>query len=190
MKFLIQHVPAIKRLSLTGIGCWNNLVLDFIPTLNIITGMGGCGKSTIMRSILNAINPVNIGRHCLMPTFSFTSGQIEIEFYKKAVTVDIPALNKGPIEPDIKESLGQFMLKQLHSNLNKSHQGIALLIEAEITSCLDDMQYHQAVELLYVATNQIICIIHNVRFSSMDFPNARVYNCYADIEGNTYIKLQ
>jgi energy-coupling factor transporter ATP-binding protein EcfA2 len=189
MNAIIQIVPEIKRLSLTHVGCWKDLILDFTTSLNIITGMGGCGKSTILRSILQAVHPLDPDQYCLAPTYPSNSGRIGIEFNTKSVVVDIPALNRIHSEPAINESRGQFMLSQLFAYIGGAPQGCALLIEDEVTSCLDDMHYDQAVELLNTATSQIVCIIRN-RFSLKDFPNARVYNCYVDANGIAQIKLQ
>jgi hypothetical protein len=172
----IQIVPAIKRLSLTCIGCWDHLILDFSPFLNIITGMGGCGKSIILQYILQGVHSLDADQYYLMPTHPFTTGRIGIEFYKRSVIVDIPGLNGIPEKP-VNESYGQFMLTYLRYCLSVSPQGMAFLIEDEMTSVLDDMLYPQALELINNATSQIICIIGR-RFSLKDFPNARAYKCY------------
>jgi hypothetical protein len=37
---LIEIVPALKRLELTHVGCWEQLTLEFIPRLNILTELG------------------------------------------------------------------------------------------------------------------------------------------------------
>lgn len=184
----IQIVPTIKRLSLTRVECWNNLILDFIPSLNIITGMGCCGKSTILRSIIQAVHPLDPGQYCLTPTHPFTSGMIGIEFYTQSVVVDIPVLNRIPEEPATDESRGHLMLSQLRSRISAAPKNVSLLIEDEATSCLDDMLYSQALELLNNPTSQIICIIGH-RFSLKDFPNARAYLCYMDNEDITHVEL-
>lgn len=186
---IIQIAPAIKRLSLTTVGCWSNLVLDFNPSLNIITGRGCVGKSTILRSILHAVRPLGSDGYCLTPTYPFTSGRIGIEFYTQSVIVDVPVLNRISEERAIDESYGQFMLSQLRSCTTGTPQGLALLIEDEVTSSLDIIQYHQAVELLNNAASQTICIISCCEFSLKDFSNTRVYNIYMDTEDIPQIKL-
>ena len=176
---IIQIVPAIKRLSLTNIGCWSNLVVDFTPGLNIITGDCGCGKSTILRAILQAIHPLHPDRCPLTPTYPLTSGTIGIEFKMDSVVLDIPVLAGIPEKTDVNESHGQFLLSQLRSHITGATCGFALLIEDTVTAGLDDLQFRQAVEALNNATSQIVSII-GYRFSLKDFPDARVYRCYLD----------
>lgn len=185
---IIQIVPTIKRLSLTRVGCWKNVIIDFIPLLNIITGECGCGKSTILRSILHAIHPLHPDRYPLTPTYSSTSGTIGIEFNRESVVLDIPALAGIPEKPDVNESHGQFMLTQLRSHIAGVTHRFALLIEDEVTSVLNDMRYHQAVKSLNDSTSQIICIIGH-RFSLKDFPNARACCCYLDNKDIAHIEL-
>ena len=42
------HVPAIKKIRLKNIGTFKDATLKFSSGLNIITGGGGSGKSTIL----------------------------------------------------------------------------------------------------------------------------------------------
>jgi GTPase involved in cell partitioning and DNA repair len=186
---LIQIVPAIKRLSLTRVGCWNNLILDFIPSLNIITGMGGCGKSTILRSIIQAVHPLDPGQYCLTPTHPFTSGRIEIEFYTQSVVVDIPVLNRIPEEPAKDESHGHLMLSQLRSRISAAPINVSLLIKDEVTAVLDKPAYVEAVKVLNAAQCQVICLITN-RLNPNDFKHARIYVCSLDRENSLRMTLQ
>ncbi len=176
---MIQIVPAIKRLSLTNVGYWSNLAVDFTPGLNIITGDCGCGKSTILRAILQAIHPLHPDRCPLTPTYPSTSGRIGIEFNGDSVVIDIPGFAGIPEKTDVYESHGQFMLSQLRAHIAGATCGFALLIEDAATAGLDDLQFRQAAEALNTATSQIISII-GYRFSLKDFPDARVYRCYPD----------
>lgn len=184
----IQIVPSIKRLSLTRVGCWNDLILDFTPSLNIITGGGCVGKSTILRSILHSVRPLDLDEYCLTPTDPFTSGAIGIEFSIKSVVLDIPVLAGIPEKTDVKESHGQFMLSRLRSCITGTPRGFALLIEDVVTASLDDIQFRQAVEALNNATSQIVSII-SYRFSLKDFPDARVYKIQMDTGDIPHIKL-
>lgn len=188
MNPFIWHVPAIRRLSLTGIGCWDALNLEFAPALNIITGMGGSGKSTILRAIRYAVNPLDNIPHSLAPAGPFAAGRIEIEFLGSEISVDRSARDEAPASPGKSESLGQIMLECLRSRLQEKHRGMALLVEDEITSCLDDGQYSQAAALLNGARKQVICLIHSHRFSAGDFPGARVYRCYIGDEDSHQIE--
>ncbi len=176
---MIQIVPAIKRLSLTNVGCWSNLVVDFTPGLNIITGDCGCGKSTILRAILQGVHPLHTDRCPFTPTYHSTSGTIGIEFSGNSVVLDIPVLAGIPEKSDVNESHGQFLLSQLRSHITGATCGFALLIEDAVTAGLDDLQFRQAAEAVNNATGQIISII-GYRFSLKDFPDARAYRCYPD----------
>jgi|GEM_PF-3059393 len=176
---MIQIVPAIKRLSLTRVGCWSNLVIDFTSGLNIITGDCGCGKSTILRAMLQAVQPLVWDQYALTPTYPSTSGTIGIEFNRDSVVIDIPVITGIPEKKDVYESHGQFMLSQLRSHIAGATCGFALLIEDAATAGLDNLQFRQAIEALNTAKSQIISIIGH-RFSLKDFPDARVYRCYPD----------
>jgi len=184
----IQVVPAIKRLSLTRVGCWSNLVIDFTPGLNIITGDCGCGKSTILRAMLQAVHPLTSEEYCLTPTVPDTSGRIGIHFYAKSLFIDIPALTGIPEEAAVNESHGHFMLEQLRLHVQGDARGMAVLIEDDVTSGLDNTLYLQAAELLNNATSQIVSII-SYRFSLKDFPDARVYKIQMDTGDIPHIKL-
>ncbi len=191
MNPFIWHVPAIRRLSLTGIGGWDALSIEFAPALNIVIGTGGSGKSTILRAIRYAVNPLDNFPHSLAHPRPLGSGRIEIEFLCPEISVDRSARDKAPVNSEKSESLGQVMLEYLRSRLQEKHRGMALLVEEEITSCLDDRQYSQAAALLNGAGKQVICLIHSHRFSAGDFPGTRVYRCYIGDEGSHQIeKLQ
>ncbi|OPY06860.1 MAG: recombination protein F [Syntrophaceae bacterium PtaB.Bin095] len=188
MNPLIWHVPAIRRLSLTGIGCWDALSLEFAPALNIVTGTGGSGKSTILRAIRYAVNPLDNSPYSLAPARPFAPGRIEIEFLGPEISVDWPARDGAPANPGKGGRLGQIMLACLRSCLQEKHRGMALLVEDDITSCLDDELYDQAAALLNGAGKQVICLIHSHRFSAGDFPGARVYRCYIGDEDSHQIE--
>lgn len=184
---MIQIVPAIKRLSLTGIGCWSNLIVDFTPGLNIITGDCGCGKSTILRAILQAVHPLVWDQYALTPTYPSTSRRIGIEFNGDSVVIDIPGFAGIPGKTDVYESHGQFMLSQLRAHIAGATCGFALLIEDAAMAGLDDLQFRQAIEALNNATSQIVSII-GYRFSLKDFPDARAYRCYLDNKRLSHIE--
>jgi len=174
----IELVPAVRRLGLSRVGCWDNLEMEFLPGLNVITEVGSArGKSTILRSILETIRPT-VGFHCLLtPSEGAAEGRIAIEFMypsisHRLVTTDVPTAPEGAAA-----SVGQRMLETLRSHLLISQRGIGLLIDDDITSPLDAPGYREAVRLLNEATCQVICVIGSQRFDPGDFPIARVFAC-------------
>jgi len=186
MNFPIQIVPAIKRMSLANVGCWQELNIDFIPTLNIITGSDICGKSTILRSILHFVKPYNSNQQFCPPS-PRTSGLISIDFVNKSVDPDTPPIRELPDEPSSTETYGEFMLSTLGSYIKENNKSMALLIEDIATASLTNSQYSKCVELLNSATCQVICII-KYRCLLSDFPGARIYNCHIDKNNNAHIK--
>jgi hypothetical protein len=150
--------------------------------------MGGCGKSTILRSIIQAVHPLDPGQYCLTPTHPFTSGRIEIEFYTQSVVVDIPVLNRIPEEPAKDESHGHLMLSQLRSRISAAPKNVSLLID-EVTAVLDKPAHVEAVKVLNAAQCQVICLIAN-RLNPNDFKYARIYVCSLDRENSLRMTLQ
>lgn len=187
----IQIVPAIKRLELTRVGCWEELTLEFLPELNIITEEGSAwGKTTILRAILQSFLPYSQHEYPLRPTIGFKDGHISIEFMKPSVTLDLSFLTHLHKQRTGQQSSGRFMLSQLHRYLSVTPKDMAVLIENEVTAILDEFSYRKAVELLNQARCQIICIIaHRINFD--DFPKARIYSCSLNQDGKiTNVKLQ
>lgn len=93
----IEIVPAIKRLNLRQVGCWEHLELDFLPGLNIIAEeVSAVGKSTIFRAILYSLNPTSHLECGLTPSFGAEQGSISIEFMSaqsKALDCGCPVTN-------------------------------------------------------------------------------------------------
>jgi hypothetical protein len=174
----IELVPAVRRLGLSRVGCGDELELEFLPGLNVITEIGSArGKSTILRSILQALRPMG-GFLCpLTPPEGAAEGRIAVEFLypsisQRLVTADVPTAPEGDAA-----SMGQRMLETLRTHLRLCQVGMGLLIDADITSPLDAPGYREAVQLLNEATCQVICVIGAQRFDPGDFPAARVFAC-------------
>jgi hypothetical protein len=174
----IELVPAIGRLGLSRVGCWEELDMEFLPGLNVITEIGSaCGKSTILRSILETIRPT-VGFHYLLtPSEGAAEGRIAIEFLYpsiscRLVTADVPTAPESDAA-----SMGQRMLETLRTHLRFSQAGMGLLIDEDIASPLDTPRYREAVRLLNEAPHQVICVIGSQRFDPGDFPSARVFAC-------------
>jgi hypothetical protein len=174
----IGLAPAVRRLGLSRVGCWDELEMEFLPGLNVITEIGSaCGKSTILRSILETIRPT-VGFHYLLtPSEGAAEGRIAVEFLypsisHRLVTADVPTAPESAAA-----SMGQRMLETLRTHLRRSQVGMGLLIDEDITSALDAPKYREAVRLLNEAPCQVICVIGSQRFNPGDFPSSRVFAC-------------
>lgn len=186
----IEVVPAIKRLELIRVGCWEELSLNFLPSLNLITETDATlGKTTILRAILQFVFPSSQYEHPLTPTFGSEEGNITIEFMASRVNISIPIFRGMREQPTANESVGHFMLSQLRSCLKTTPKGMALLINDEVTACLDNHDYREAVDLLNGAQCQVICLIAH-RLNLHDYPNARVYACSIGDGSRVRMRLQ
>jgi hypothetical protein len=174
----IELVPAVRRLGLFRVGCWGELEMEFLPGLNVITEVGAdWGKSTILRSILQALRPAGGFLYPLTPSEGAAEGRIAVEFMYpsiscRLVTADVPTAPESAAA-----SMGQRMLETLRSHLRCSQGGMGLLIDEDLTSPLDAPGYREAVRLLNEAPCQVICVIGSQRFAPGDFPTARVFAC-------------
>lgn len=187
----IEIVPAIKRIELKHVGCWENLCMEFIPGLNIITDDDrGLGKSTILRAIFKALYPLTPMRYSVSPTVDHKEGEISVELmspniairitgshFSSAHTLRIPARKSN-------ESQGQFMLKILRFFIEEAPPGIAILVEGDVIMCLDDNYYAESVKLLNSTRCQVICIIYHYRIDLNQFRQARIFACYRDQEND------
>ena len=181
----IEIVPAIRRLRLARVGCWQEMTLEFLSGLNIITEEGSAwGKTTILRAILQSFLPSIKHKYPLRPTIGFKEGQISIEFMKPSITFELSSFNHLYKQHTDHQGVGRFMLEQLYRYLSVTPKDMAVLIEDEVTAVLDVSSYRKAVDLLNQASCQIICIIsHRIDFH--DFPEARIYSCSVNQDGKT-----
>jgi hypothetical protein len=103
----IEIVPALRRVELLHVGCWEQLNLEFVPGLNIITEAKespGWGKTTIFRAILQALLSSTRIEHPLSVTTGFLDGRISVEFMSPTVSVRLGALDGIQLEPERYES--------------------------------------------------------------------------------------
>lgn len=186
----IAIVPALKNLELQHVGCWDDLKLEFIPGLNIITEEGSTwGKTTIFKAILQSLIPMSQLAHPLSPTMGFEHGTISVEFMSVNHSVVLFSHDDAPQSPLTQESRGEFMLRRLSYWLNEATPNRALLIEDEVTAVLDLNQYTEAVKLINSSRCQVICqMAHRLELKS--YPQARVYGCYMQEHDKVGIKLQ
>jgi hypothetical protein len=185
----IQLVPAIKKITLSHGGYAKDVEMEFIPSLNIITGPGFVwGESIILRSILRTVFPSSFYPCPLSAERYFNTGCISLEFMYQSVTIDVPTLNRLSGKPSANDHYDQYMLSQLHSYINFAPHKMALLIEEESTCDMKDSAYRLAVEWMNTASCQIICVVGN-RFSLPDFPDARVFSCTDDTDNNIRIEV-
>jgi hypothetical protein len=186
----IEIVSALRRVELLHVGCWEQLNLEFVPGLNIITEESPAwGKTTIFRAILQALLSSTRMEHPLSVTTGFLDGRISVEFMSPTVSVRLGALNGVKSKPESHETNGQFMLRLLRSHLEAAIPGAAVLVEDEVTAALDTSQFATAVKVLNDSHCQVICLIPH-RLNLKDFPGARVYVCSSDHANRSRMRLQ
>ncbi len=177
----IEIVPALKRLQLKHIGCWDELCIEFLPGLNIITGAGGSGKSTILRSIMQSVHPSAQMQYSVTPTHGYPAGEILVELMTANVILHIPEPSVIQLTPPNIEPMGTCLLKLLQLNINTASPGLALLVEGDLTGKLDARQFTEAAQLMNESNSQVICIIRQQHRIHPDlFGQARVYACFWD----------
>lgn len=185
----IQLVPAVKKISLSHGGYAKDVEMEFIPSLNIITGPRFVwGESVILRSILRTIFPSSFYPCPLSAEHYFNTGCISLELMHQSVTIDVSTLNRLSGKPSASDHYGQYMLSQLHSYINSAPHNMALLIEDEITCDMKESAYRLAVEWMSTAPCQVICVVGN-RLVLADFPDARIFNCADDTDNNIRIEV-
>ena len=182
----IALIPAVRRLGLYRVGCWDELEMEFLPGLNVVTEIGSArGKSTVLRSILQALRPSAGFNRPLTPSMGSGEGRIAVEFMYPSISLRLVAPNASPIRDSNADSMGQRMLKTLRSHLRRSQVGTGLLVDEDVTSPLDAPGYREAVRLLNEAPCQVICVIGSDRFDPGDFPSARVFACTREDRATT-----
>ena len=184
----IEIVPAIKRLELRQVGCWEHLDLEFLPGLNIITEEGSAvGKTTIFKAILHSIIPTMPLELRLTPTEGYEQGSISIEFMSlhHSVPLRMPSVNYEASEA---ESPGQSMFRSLSTFLAAAPPTMALLIDEVVTARLDEYYYGEAVKFLNSAHCQVICQIPH-RLKIENYPRARIIACLMETPDKVRVKL-
>ena len=179
----IEIIPAIKRLKLKHIGCWDDLCMEFIPGLNIITDAdSGSGKSTILRSILTAAHPSIRIAYPVAPTRGSSEGDILLKYMSQNISIRVLNSPRPPLARSTNESQGQFNLTLLSASIVVAPLGSAVMVEGDIVGRMDKSTYAEAVRLLTTAPCQIICIIGHRDLCQ--FRSARIYTCYWDQEND------
>ncbi len=185
----LQLVPAIKKMVLRCGGYNKDVDMEFLPSLNIITGpVIVLGESMILRSILRTIFPSSFYPCPLSAEHYFNTGCVSLEFMYRSVAINISTLNRLSGKPAAGDHYGRYMLSQLHSYISHAQGNMALLIEEETTCDMTESAYRLAVEWICSAPFQIICVIGE-RFSLSDFPHARVFNCADDSNDDIHIEV-
>ena len=184
----IEIVPAIKRLELRKVGCWEHLDLEFLPGLNIITEEGSAvGKTTIFKAILHSLIPTSPLELRPTPTDGYEQGSISIEFMSLNHSVDLhaPYVNYEASKAD---SPGQAIFRRLSAFLTAATPTMALLIDAAVTSAFDAHYYGEAVKMLNAARCQVICQIPH-RLKLEHHPGARIFACFMETSNKVGMKL-
>ncbi len=172
-----QVVPTVARLELENVGPWRRAELEFAPGLNIITTEpGGAGVTTILRAIMQAVCPLAQPWTPLQPTSGTPTGKVMLEFYDPRIACQIPTASD--LEPSGKTTAEQ-MLAKLESLVLQTPHGMALLMDTQVTSCLDAEAYRRAAVLINGARCQVILGLHH-RLDAGGFVNARIFTCRSD----------
>ena len=173
----IEIVPAIKRIEMTHVGCWNELTMEFLPGLNIITeDYPGSGKSTILWAIVRALQPLVRNDYLLTPSVGQPAGDISVDFMYESISLRIANPVNLPLVCAQNESVSHFNLKLLKACVKVAPAGTAILVGEEITTVLDTYAGTEATKLLCTATCQLICIFgHYV--DTNPFKQARIFTC-------------
>ena len=180
MNVFIELIPALKRLELKHVGCWEELALEFLPGMNIVTEEGSaCGTSTIFEAIRQSLMPSYQRAFPLSPTIGFAWGRIFVEFMSLSQEVVIRVADDAAPRRDRQDSAGQSMLRQLRYCLQAATPSMALLVADDVTAVLDPFLFREARRLLTSSRCQVLCQIAH-RFNPGDFPKARVYGCYLE----------
>jgi len=187
----IEIVPALKRVELQHVGCWEELCMEFLPGLNIITDdYRGTGKSTILRAIVKAVRPSIRMEYSVSPTRGYPEGHIFVELMSPNITHRITDSLSLPLARASNEPQGNFSLKLLRYYIEGATPSTAIIVEDEVTAVLDDHTYAEAVILLNASLCQVVCIISH-RLNPNQFRQARIYACYWDKEDDkARIRLQ
>lgn len=167
---MIEIVPALKRVHLKHVGCWEELCMEFQPTLNIITDESrGSGKSTIFRAILKAVHPSG---QPLLPTKGFREGEISVELMSPKIKLRITdSVNTHH------ERKGNDRLQPLRTCLEIAPTGTCMLIESDFIESLDDRAVDEFFKLLNTTSSQVI-VIMGQRLNPERFKHARIYSCF------------
>lgn len=174
---LISIVPAVRKLELVGVGDREELCFEFSPGINVIAEKGPAyGNNTVIRAILHALLPSSRPTCPLFPRNYRGNGRISLELMDPRVSVNLEGVPYVPDRDSVWESMGQFMFMQLKMFLKAIPTGMAVLIEDNVTACLDPVIFKEAVKLLNRAKGQIICIISR-EIEQGDLPRAKVFVC-------------
>lgn len=181
---LLRYVPAIKGVRIVNIGVWKNVNLVFSDDMNIITGNGGTGKSTILRAISACLLPTVLQREYLGDYLKGPGkSRIEVEFLKKKWSC---AFSKShgqvPVATGV-SSLGGETYRTLSDFLNQAQKGSAALID-DVTSRLDFDKFTDAYDLIRKADCQKIMVIRRLDSRPL-VKNARIFECVYDSKSNS-----
>jgi len=189
MHKLIELIPAVKRLELRNVGCWESLDIEFLPGLNIITEEGtALGKTTIFKAILHSLTPMSPLEYRPTPTIGRESGTISVEFMFRTLSVPLRS-SRDALHRKEGESSGAFVFRQLKAAVQGAPPGMALLIDEQVTALLDSKHYRETMESLDCAPCQVLCQIAHC-FELEGFPDARVYACHRQERDTPGMKLR
>jgi len=151
----IHIVSAIRRLKLQNIAAWTDAAFEFCEGLNVITGMCGTGKRTIIKAILSALSGEPLLESIIRE--GEKGGIIEIEFANKRFkrTIEISNNEHPRSLTDGNLSIGEKIFRTLSYHLNNGREDQAFLFE-RVMEHLDVERTRKIFELMQRCKAQII----------------------------------
>ena len=171
---VLTILPAIKRVELRCIGGWENLGIELSPTMNIITGESGAGKTTILEAIKSSLNPSPerrelLGRH--------SDGRVIVELSNPTIELNTDMLEKIPDRNrDPQVSHGDWSLSLLRIFLSEVPRGFVVMFDDDVLGVLDDNKHGEAIRLMKKAKCQIIGVSGR-RSAQSNFEGAKIFYC-------------
>ena len=174
----IRFVPEIKSLLVRGIGVWEVLEMKFGPGLNLITGKGGTGKTTILKAIVAAfdglIHERYLSRH--------EESEIQVTPQNSGIFIK-PLTEEFFVYPLNYDSMSDRLRKVLARVISGSSGGLAILLDSEVLDRMDDEDYVLSIENLKNSKRQVIAVSARTNCA----PESKVFECLCDPNTDRYI---
>ena len=180
----LNYVLAIKRLRLQNIGCWKDVTLNFSNGLNIITGGGGSGKSTILRAIINVMS----NNHPSNYVTCYKNCRIEVDLLGRQLVSEFVVPDRTRKFALGEPCNGKELLINLSDFLSVIKTGYSVLIENEVMGRFDSKLIKKSIGLIQKADGQKIVVIRHL--PGFRIKNARIFECVVNKDGSSKIVVR